>query len=53
MKRLYLEWKRKQLMLKIDKLNMQVWHTPNLLMDIYELEMKLKSLNEYLGYKNK
>ena len=49
-KRLYLEWKRKQLILKIEKLTIQMHHSPHLIMELYDLDLKLKSLNDYLGY---
>ena len=51
MKVLYLKWKRKQLLLKIDKLNMQLWHSPDLSIQIFELELQVKSINNYLGIK--
>jgi len=49
MKVLYLKWKRKQLLLKIDKLTLQLWHSPDLSNQVNELELQVRSIDNYLG----
>ena len=43
-----LKWKRRQIVLEIEQLIIQVHHSPELENRLYELELQLKSINEYL-----
>jgi len=47
-KRVALNWKRRQILLEIEKLIIQVYNKPELLNRLYELELMLKSIDEQL-----
>ena len=48
MRTIFLQWKKRYIILQIEKLAIQQWHDPSLLYRINELEHQLKSIEEYL-----
>ena len=43
-----LKWKRRQILLEIEQLIVQIHHSPELIKRLNELELQLESLTQYL-----
>ena len=48
LKEMFIRWKIRSMELQIETLEWQVNNNPNLIIKIFELELKLKSLRNYL-----